>query len=336
MRKLLPLIFILLANLHNPHAYAANPTMPAPSLDTTKESDAIKDKEAAEKEAEEKAKAVYKNARIIDDELIYRATFGRAEDVSILLKQGASPHAINSLGWPALVVAAGRRDSEAMNMVKALVEGGADVNRADINKNYPLIYAVKNNDLEMVKYLMSKGAKYDVRTPEGSTPREIAVKAKYTEMIAFFDAILDAERKAYSAARTTDRYHRMLYDLAYSSCSYQYLSYYYTSKQDKVPEDKSKSDLDILSKQIATSRTLLIDLFNAKPVDLDALSKQAMKMVFDQLEAYISNSNRRANGVGKEADKHERCDSIALMWQPAEVQKKVAAEKLAKGKKKKN
>ena len=55
-------------------------------------------------------------------------------------------------------------------LVKALVEGGADVNTKDFQDMTALHIAAQNYDLEMSKYLIAHGAEVDAQDGNGNTP----------------------------------------------------------------------------------------------------------------------------------------------------------------------
>ena len=63
-----------------------------------------------------------------------------------------------------------------LNILKYLVSKGANVNAGDKNLFTPLVYAVLQGDLEMVKYLVSAGANVKERfTMAGVTLLHLAV-----------------------------------------------------------------------------------------------------------------------------------------------------------------
>ena len=92
-------------------------------------------------------------AEDLNKELAYRVQFSKVGDVDILLKEGANPNYVNSLGFPMVAVAVSRNDSDALPILKALIEGGADANQGGDSNQYPIIIAINNNNLSIVKYL---------------------------------------------------------------------------------------------------------------------------------------------------------------------------------------
>ncbi len=64
-----------------------------------------------------------------------------------------------------------------LEKVKQYLEKGADINVIDANNNNnntPLHYTVKNNNEEIVKLLLQRGAKVNIRNDKGETPLNLA------------------------------------------------------------------------------------------------------------------------------------------------------------------
>nr|AKD28028.1 ankyrin repeat domain protein [Glypta fumiferanae]AKD28030.1 ankyrin repeat domain protein [Glypta fumiferanae] len=78
--------------------------------------------------------------------------------LKILLDYGAdvdSSH-IDNVGYTLLHHAANR---DQLDIVRMLIEHGADVNAIDGNEKFPLSYAIENVNFEMIKLLVSRGAR---------------------------------------------------------------------------------------------------------------------------------------------------------------------------------
>ena len=67
--------------------------------------------------------------------------------------------------------------------VKTFVEYGADVNETS-NGITPLMYAARYNRVEIIKILLSKGARKDVKDDKGFTAFKYAEATKSTEAMA--------------------------------------------------------------------------------------------------------------------------------------------------------
>lgn len=90
----------------------------------------------------------------LGNEIIYRASLGRADDVKLLVSQGASPDQKNGSGIPIIAVAAQRLDPEGINVVKALIEVGANVNLRDSKGQTALFYAAKSGNADIAYVLL--------------------------------------------------------------------------------------------------------------------------------------------------------------------------------------
>ena len=98
----------------------------------------------------------------------HAAQNGRDKALRVLLAAGVSPDA--DIADTTLLAAA--VNSGRLKAVTALVENGADVNRADLEGNTPFLHAVINGDLSTARYLREHGA--DPHTPnrDGRTPAD--------------------------------------------------------------------------------------------------------------------------------------------------------------------
>jgi uncharacterized protein len=107
--------------------------------------------------------------RIVYSTAIMRAAFsGDIELVKLLLAHGADPHIISSDRETTLMAACGtgfingyhrqRPPAERLEVVKLLIDLGEDVNAADGYGITPLMVAANLGDLNVVKYLVEKGA----------------------------------------------------------------------------------------------------------------------------------------------------------------------------------
>jgi len=94
-------------------------------------------------------------------------------DPKLAIKSGDTPlHAAAGIGWAANWSV--NAPEPLLNAVKLCVELGNDVNAADNRGYVPLHGAAYLGDNEMVKYLVSKGAKLDVKSKTGDSPADMA------------------------------------------------------------------------------------------------------------------------------------------------------------------
>lgn len=113
------------------------------------------------------------------------AGMGQMERVQSLLKQGAD---VNSrapsagevpAGGTALMLAAARNHLE---IVKFLISKGANVNQADEGGGTALIYAAWKGYKDIVAVLLEKGADIFAKTRDGRTPLSVAKQYGHTEI----------------------------------------------------------------------------------------------------------------------------------------------------------
>jgi ankyrin repeat protein len=108
--------------------------------------------------------------------------------VRLLVDAGANPsHALKDGSTPLMAAAglgaprggdeevteAGDRN-DPVEVMKILVEKGADVNAANDLGMTPMHYAVQRGSERSIEYLAGKGARFDVKNKQGRTPAELA------------------------------------------------------------------------------------------------------------------------------------------------------------------
>lgn len=121
----------------------------------------------------------------LNSEFRVAAGMGKMELVKSLLKQEAdvnsrAPSAGNvPAGGTALMLATG---NEHLQMVKFLILKGANVNLADKGGGTALIYTVWKGYKDIVALLIEKDADIYAKTRDGRTPLSIAKQYGYTEI----------------------------------------------------------------------------------------------------------------------------------------------------------
>lgn len=251
----------------------------------------------------------------LQQELIYRVSFGRGEDVKLLLNQDVDVNLKNEEGWPMLAIAADRTDEEALEVVTALVEAGADVNLTDKNKNYPIINATRKNNAAVVAYLIEHGADIYVRDKDGYTVRNIAEQGQHDEVLALIDAKIKADEEHLARLKSPQNLNKLVRDYAHYNCLSQYWSYYFASKQDPEVEES-----EIMARRESAEQKALLTmqeihrLFLMDANSLQSVGSNSKGTIQSELENMVSNRNRKTKGVGQEADAEKRCRRIANLW----------------------
>lgn len=72
-----------------------------------------------------------------------------------------------------------------LDIVKLLVENGADVNFKGYRDFTPIRVAARNGHLEIVQYLAHHGAEIDIKAMDGATPLEHAASKGHFEIVKF-------------------------------------------------------------------------------------------------------------------------------------------------------
>ena len=110
------------------------------------------------------------------------AFFGHRAIVEFLLRNGAdvSTAARNAQKVTALHGAVARRDVE---IVKMLLERGADANAKQERGFVPLHDAAANGNLALVQLLVKYGARVDAKADDGKTPGDMAVERGHQEVV---------------------------------------------------------------------------------------------------------------------------------------------------------
>jgi ankyrin repeat protein len=121
--------------------------------------------------------------------LILAAQLGKANAIRALVEGGAQVDSVDKIpidGFTPLTYAISRRQPEA---VRALIDVGADINqRIGKNKETPVIAAVRTSFIEAARMFIDAGADLTLRSNEGKTALDYAKELKDTEMVALLEA----------------------------------------------------------------------------------------------------------------------------------------------------
>jgi hypothetical protein len=109
--------------------------------------------------------------------------FGRADVARYLVEQGAAVEAVaqNAMAIRPLHAAAA---GDHVNIVRLLLEAGADPNATQQDSFRPLHSAAQNGNAEIVRLLLANGADPALTTDQGRTPRDLALEGGHEEVAA--------------------------------------------------------------------------------------------------------------------------------------------------------
>lgn len=289
-----------------------------------------------------------KNEAELTSQLIYRTSLGRADDVRLLLKMKLNPSLTNKEGVPLLSLAAARKDNEALNVVKALVEGGADVNGKNTRGQTALFFAAKNGNAPVVKYLMEQKINYYALDKNGDIARTYAHRAGHKEVVDLMDDFVKAQTSAALEEHSTPERNlevqlsddaneekivvedspkslpakkpekppvdvkKLVYDAAYNACAFQYWSYCRATEQTTDFSENLLRDTIAMHKEnySVASRGLMEEL-KVDQAYIKKISDPSMQAVYNQINAMPSRTYRRQQGVGTFKDMEKRCSLVA-------------------------
>ncbi len=124
------------------------------------------------------------NGDDINDKLISQAARGNVVTVRALIGEGADIHArrktVGGIGRPALYYAAGSGNSE---IVKLLVEHGANVNEQPEGEETALMVSTVHGYADIAKLLLAAGANVNARDKSGATALTDAARKGQTEIV---------------------------------------------------------------------------------------------------------------------------------------------------------
>lgn len=123
-------------------------------------------------------------------EIVYRVNLGRADDVKLLLEKGLSPDMTDKAGVPLLALASSRKDREGLNVVKALLDAGADINARDGLGQTALFYAARQGNADAVQFLLERNADYYAVDHFGDVARNVAHRQGHTDILQMMDGFV--------------------------------------------------------------------------------------------------------------------------------------------------
>jgi hypothetical protein len=256
------------------------------------------------------------SASSLNESLIYHSYFSTAAEVKSLLDKGADPNSKDKHGWTALAIASDRADPQATPIAEALIAKGADINAA-VDRNSPIINAISNKNASLVRVLLLYKVNLKVADSKGNSPMALAKKMQQADIIYYLDkkAFEEAQLSAYLFS--TEHYQQITSKFIMANCQYQYWSFYLKSEQDENMDkvaitERIQQNAKVISAMNAEGSRYFALYRDGK---MNQVAADARNVIFQQLNAYLSNRNRRENGVGKESDMLERCGKLIAAMQ---------------------
>jgi ankyrin repeat protein len=118
--------------------------------------------------------------------LMKASEFGNLQVIKFLLEKGANINQTDKYGYNALLWAVDKHLAD-LNTIKYLVDRKASITVKDNYRGYsPLHWVAQHGDLQMVKYLVEKGAPIDDKTIDGETPAQLAAANNRFPVLEYF------------------------------------------------------------------------------------------------------------------------------------------------------
>jgi|CXWL01.1.fsa_nt_gi ankyrin repeat protein len=313
----------------------------------------------AEEAKEVAADTKSSSKQISPNEIIYRTNLGRASDVKILIEKGAAVDGTNGVGVPLISLAASRTDSEGLEVVKVLVEAGADVNKKDSRGQNALFYAAKVGNKDVVEYLLSKNIQYASTDVTGNSARVVAYQSGNNEIVEVIDNFVRGQneivRKQYEDANKAIEERQKAYnesvqaqikkaeeereknkvtilesnsiqeavnELSFASCSLAYWQFCSSSKQHtEFKEQDLQNSIQTQSTRVNDYSSSLLKEYKVTEDVVQNVKNVSTDKIRTQLSLFPSNQDRKEAGVGTVDDMKRRCSIIASSWKIEEKTK---------------
>ncbi len=135
--------------------------------------------------------SAYADDQATREEIVYRTNLGRADDIKLLVGKGASPNQADGNSVPIICLAATRADSEGLNIIKTLIELGANINATDPKGQNALFYASKAGNPAVATYLLLAKIDSQAIDAEGNTARAFASNTGHTNVVEAMDKFVN-------------------------------------------------------------------------------------------------------------------------------------------------
>jgi ankyrin repeat protein len=211
----------------------------------------------------------------------YPTPMDKLETAKLLLNNGANLNNVTKLGTPLLSAV----QQNFIEMVKLLVERGADVNLQNENGTTPLIKACFNEFFEIAKYLVENNADINRSDKEGFTPLMFAAgkgNEKLSEYLIDRSADINSENRdgitaLFLAASGSYEESTKLLLMREAKFSVVDKYPYETAKSHKFIVEQNLERVDDKNK-IIKFYTIAADYFKKAPFDLEKKSQKLVNL----------------------------------------------------------
>ncbi len=107
------------------------------------------------------------------------SSIGYIDIIRMLLEKGADINAQDNYGQTPLYYASGQNNVE---IVRMLLEGGADIEAKDKSGETVLYQAVRSKNAEMIELLLNRGADIEAKDNSGETALDLAARYEYHDI----------------------------------------------------------------------------------------------------------------------------------------------------------
>lgn len=255
--------------------------------------------------------AVYSQGagRSLQDDLMYRISFGRPDDVKALLDKNAETNTYGNMGDTPLTLAAMRNPGDGELIIRALLAKGADPNFPDKKGNYPLEVAIKQDKPTLVKALIEGGADVQMKTLEGITIADLAYRTNKKPIIEIIDNKIkqdsELEKKMYEPARLLTLIHQFSSNI----CEMNYWNNYYISLHNPSMNAQSREKVE-KNRLLAEKAAQQIAMY-FPTVKIDTYVKYSADSINNVFKLLSDTKAYDENNIGKDEDAKRRCKEVA-------------------------
>lgn len=247
--------------------------------------------------------------RSLNDDLLYRITFGRVDDIVILLDRGAETNIYGPTGETPLILAVNRKSEEAEAIIKALLAKGADPNFADRSGTYPLEGAIREGKANLIKTFIEAGADIHLKSVKGEAMADLALQKNQQDITDIINARLKKEAEIEAQMHSPERLLTLVQQFSAKVCEYTYWSNYLSSGQNPKDDDSSRTKI---TKTKDLGEKLGSDIARNFPkIDVNSFMQYSSESISNVYKSYPDNKARADEGFGTDQDALKRCSPIA-------------------------